>query len=667
MHKLSANSPVTEIKMVGNHYTSLLGKLKIETVKDFLFHIPSRYQDTSHILSIKEFTNRGEGTFLCNLKNIKTIHTRSHKIFTKATAYDQTARIEILWFNQPYLEKSLKENTTYLLDGKITIKKGKKIIYSPKYEIYKGGREKQVHLGKLTSIYPETKGVSSKWLRHKLSILRKDISRLVKDPLDDSLISEIKLLPLSQAIENIHFPKDLHDIEIARKRLAFDEMLAIAFKIEEGIKKKEKRKSFKQDIKKEQLSQFISSLPYKLTNDQKKSYKEILSDLANSSPMNRLLNGDVGSGKTIVAAIAILNTILNKKSAVLMAPTTVLAQQHYDTFKTLFKDLKIPIELCISENKKIPKSKTRLIIGTHAILYKKGLSNIGLLIIDEQHRFGVSQRKKLIDKENEAPHFLSMTATPIPRSLTKSIYGEIDISLIKEIPKNRISIETYYTPFRKRLDCFKWISNKIKMNKDQVFLVYPLIEESSKISAKSVTTEFEELNKGIFKDLKLEFLHGRMKTQKKNKILNDFRKKKYDILISTSVIEVGLDIPNATIIIIENAERFGLAQLHQLRGRVGRGTKQSFCFIILGEEPAEEAIDRLKYFAKHSSGFDVAEYDLKRRGPGEVYGLKQSGIPQFKVARLNDFELLNSARKVAKEILKKDNDAIEKIKKGLFK
>lgn len=667
MRKITPKSPVTEIRMVGDHYSSLLERLNIQTVKDLLFHIPSKYQDTSNVLTIEEFLKVGDGTFLCEFKNIKTIYTRARKVFTKATAFDETKKIEVLWFNQPYLEKTLKKDTTYLLDGKITIKRGKKVLYSPKYEIYKGKIEKQVHLGKLTSIYPETKGVSSKWIRHKLSILRKDILRLTRDPLENSLITKRELLPLDQAIEYIHFPKNLNDIEVARKRLAFDEMLVIAFKIEEEIKKKEKRKSFKQNIHQKDVSQFISSLPYKLTKDQNKSYKEILSDLSKPSPMNRLLNGDVGSGKTVVAAIGILNTILNKKSAVLMAPTTVLAQQHYDTFKTLFKDLKIPIELCISESKLISESENKLIIGTHAILYKKELPEIGLLIIDEQHRFGVSQRKELVNKEKRSPHFLSMTATPIPRSLTKSIYGEIDISLIKEIPKNRIPIGTYHTPYKKRLDCFEWISKKVKENNDQVFLVYPLIEESSKISAKSVTKEFEELNKGIFKDLKLGFLHGKMKNKEKNRVLDDFRKMKYDILISTSVIEVGLDIPNATIMVIENAERFGLAQLHQLRGRVGRGIKQSYCFVILGEDSSEKAIDRLKYFAKHSSGFDVAEYDLKRRGPGEVYGLRQSGIPQFKVARLDNFELLGIARKVAKEILKKDNSYIEKTKKGLFR
>jgi ATP-dependent DNA helicase RecG len=668
MQRLSANSPVTYIKTVGDHYASLLEKLGIVSIKDLLFHIPSKYQDTSNISTVENFLNKGDGTFLCELKNIKTVYTRNHKVFTKATAFDDTAKVEILWFNQSYLEKALKEKTKYILDGKLTIKNNKKILYSPKYEIFKGKTDKQVHLGKLTTVYPETKGVSSKWIRSKIAVVKRNISKLIKDPLYKDILEKEKLLPLNEAIEEIHFPKDIQDIEEARKRLAFDEMLSIAFRIEEEVEENKKKKAYKQEIAEKDLDKFINTLPYKLTKDQRKAYKEIFNDLQKDIPMNRLLNGDVGSGKTIVAAIAILNTILNNKSAVLMAPTTVLAQQHYDTFSKLFRKLKVPIELCASENKKISEAENRLIIGTHAVLYKQQLPDIGLLIIDEQHRFGVSQRRKLLDTNSEySPHLLSMTATPIPRSLTKSIYGEIDISVIKEMPKNRIPIQTFYTPYKKRLDCFKWIADKVKNNNDQAFLVYPLIEESYKITARSVTQEFEELNEGIFKDLKLGFLHGRMKDIEKNKILGDFRKKKYNILISTSVIEVGLDIPNATIMVIENAERFGLAQLHQLRGRVGRGEKQSYCFVIPGGESSDEALDRLKYFAKHNSGFDVAEYDLQRRGPGEVYGLRQSGIPQFKVARLNDFELLNSARKVAKEILKKDNCDIEKIKKGLFR
>ena len=541
-------------------------------------------------------------------------------------------------------------------------------MYSPKYEVFKEDVTNRVHLGKLTSVYPETKGVSSKWLRSKVATVRKNISKLIKDPLEKSLLKEKNLVSLSEAIEYIHFPEDISNLEEARKRLAFDELLSVAFRIESNLKEREKQTAFNQIVFEKEIKSFEHSLQFNLTKDQKKGIEEILEDLTKTYPMNRLLNGDVGSGKTIVAAVAIYNTLLNKKSAILMAPTTVLAQQHYNTFKNLFKDLKIPTELCVADNKKSSKAKNRLIIGTHAILYKKYLPETGLVIIDEQHRFGVNQRKKLEElEEKSSPHILTMTATPIPRSLTKSIYGEIDISIINELPKNRIPIKTYFTPFTKRAECFEWVAEKIRKGDNQAFLVYPLIEESEAISAKAVTKEFDELNKGIFKNLKVAFLHGRMKEDEKQRILESFRKKEYNVLVSTSVIEVGLDIPDASIMVVENAERFGLAQLHQLRGRVGRGEKQSYCFVIPGQEISEDATDRLKYFSKHNSGFDVAEYDLERRGPGEVYGNRQSGIPQFKVAKLTDFDLLKTARIVAKEFLNRDNCDVEKIKKGLFK
>jgi len=665
MQNISLNSPITEIKSIGYSYASKLENINISTVRDLLFHIPSRYQDTSQISTVKDFLEKGDGTFLCQLKNIKTIYTKRRKVFTKATAFDDTSKIEVLWFNQPYLEKTLKEDIQYILDGKITKKDGRKVLYSPKYEIFKG-EDKQVHLGKLTTIYPETKGVSSKWIRSKIKLLERRVGKIVKDPLDDKILKENNLLDLQNSIKQIHFPKDIKDIEQARERLAFDEMLSVAFKIEKDVLENKSKESFAQEIKTKKISSFLKSLPYELTKDQKKAYSDILEDLQEKTPMNRLLNGDVGSGKTVVAAVAILNTLENNKSAIVMAPTTVLAQQHYKTFKEIFKNFNIPIELCISEEKIKQDKQTRLIIGTHAILYKDKLPDIGLLIVDEEHRFGVNQRKQLLDLKT-SPHFLSMTATPIPRSLTKLIYGEIDISTIKEMPKERIAIQTFYTPFKKRLDCFKWVAEKVNKENAQAFFVYPLIEESEKISAKSVIQEFEELNTGVFKNLKVDFLHGKMKDTEKNNILEEFRKGKIDVLISTSVIEVGIDIPSATIMVIENAERFGLAQLHQLRGRVGRGSKQSYCFVIPGVDSSNEALERLKYFSKHNSGFDVAEYDLNRRGPGEVYGLRQSGIPQFKVAQLRDLDLLKKARKVAKKLIREDNCDVEKIKQNLFK
>jgi ATP-dependent DNA helicase RecG len=387
--------------------------------------------------------------------------------------------------------------------------------------------------------------------------------------------------------------------------------------------------------------------------------------------MNRLLNGDVGSGKTVVGVSAILQCIKSGYSAIFLAPTTVLARQHFETVQEILKPFNIDIELCISEEKTISDADNKLIVGTHAVLYQKELPNdFNLLIVDEQHRFGVQQREQLLNIGENTPHFLTMTATPIPRSLTEVVFGSTDISTIKEKPARRVEIDTKYVPVKKRFSCFNWIEKKIKDSdyKEQAFFIYPLIEDND-TNIKSVKGEYEILKNKYFRHLSVAFLHGRMSDREKTKVLNDFKEKKYNILVSTSVIEVGIDIPDATIIVIENAERFGLAQLHQLRGRVGRSDIQSYCFVVPSEniEDREESLKRLKYFSKHSSGFDVAEYDLNQRGPGEVYGVAQSGIPQFKVASLGDIELLHKTRKVARKLLLDNNVEIDKLKENLFK
>jgi ATP-dependent DNA helicase RecG len=386
--------------------------------------------------------------------------------------------------------------------------------------------------------------------------------------------------------------------------------------------------------------------------------------------MNRLLNGDVGSGKTVVAASAILQCIKDGYSAILLAPTTVLAKQHFETLQDILKPFEVDIELCISEEKTISNADNKLIVGTHAVLYQKELpEDFNLLIVDEQHRFGVEQREYLLEIGEYTPHYLTMTATPIPRSLTEVVFGSTDISTIKEKPARRIEIDTKYVPIKKREACFNWIEDRIvKSNyKEQAFFIYPVIEETDS-DLKSVKGQYEILKSKHFKDLDVALLHGRMSDKEKTKILKDFRDKKYNILVSTSVIEVGIDIPDATIIVIENAERFGLAQLHQLRGRVGRSDMESYCFVIPSEniEDRESSLARLKYFSEHNSGFDVAEYDLNQRGPGEVYGVAQSGIPQFKVANLGDIELLHRTRKVARKLLLEDNAKLDRLNKQLF-
>jgi len=666
--KILLNSDIKNIKGVGEKQISLFEKLNIHTIKDLLFHIPFRYQDTSSVISIEEFKELGGGTFLAKIDDVKTTYFR--KKITTVKVSDETDSLRLTFFNQSYLQKIFKKDDIYIFDAKISAKGNKKNIYNPKFELFKYDPNNQTHLGKLIGIYPETSGLSSRVIRSRIKTVEEDIEDLVLDPLGIDSISKLKLDSLGTAIKKIHFPKSQKDIEEAKERLSFDEMLKIGIKIEKANMEREKQKAKKTKIISKEINEFIKKLPYKLTNDQNHALEDILEDMSKTKPMNRLLNGDVGSGKTIVAAIAILNTIKNGYSCILLAPTTVLAKQHYDTFNNLFKSMDIQIELCISSRKNISDFDNKLVIGTHAILFEKNLpKDLNLVIIDEQHRFGVEQRENLKRKTSLSPHYLTMTATPIPRSLTEIFFGGLDVSEIKEKPSNRKDIKTYFTPAQKRDSCFKWVKEKIIESKfkNQAFIIYPLIEESEKLASKSIMTEIEYLKK-VFKGLNIQYLHGRLKEEEKNNLLEEFRQNKINILISTTVIEVGIDIPDATIMVIEDAERFGLAQLHQLRGRVGRSEKESFCFVIPNENveigsPAEE---RLKYFSKHNSGFEVSEYDLKSRGPGEVYGLKQSGIPIFKIADIHDTKMLVKARKFAKKLLKEDN-SMENILENLFR
>lgn len=649
---------IREIKGIGDKQALLFSKLKIFTLKDLLYHIPFRYLDTSSISSITEFKERGEGTFLAKIIDIKTTYFR--KTITTVKVEDETDSLRLTFFNQGYLQKTLKKEDLYLFNAKITTKGNRKNIYNPKFEIFKYDPSEQLHIGKMIGVYPETKGLTSRTIRSRIKYLEKDITDILMDPLAKNDLEELAIIPLPEAIKKIHFPNSEDDITSARERLAFDEMLQIAIRIEQKLSERRKQKANPMHIESKYLNKYIKELPFKLTSDQNLAIEEILADLSRDIPMNRLLNGDVGSGKTVVASIAILNSIINGYSCILLAPTTVLAKQHYDTFKKLFQGERISIELCISSEKTISQANNKLIIGTHAVLEEKILpKDLNLVIIDEQHRFGVEQREYFKKDTITSPHYLTMTATPIPRTLTEIFFGSMDVSEIKEKPAERKVVKTFFTPNSKRKDCLDWTKERIMQSKkgDQAFIIYPLIEESELSSSKSILNEFEKLRE-IFKGLKIEYLHGRLKPELKDDILNKFRKKEIDVLVSTTVIEVGIDIPDATIMIIEDAERFGLAQLHQLRGRVGRSNKESFCFVIAGEsvEKDSEAEKRLIYFSKNSSGFDVAEYDLKHRGPGEVYGTAQSGIPNFKVANLFDTKLLKKTRLFAKKLLKEDND-----------
>jgi ATP-dependent DNA helicase RecG len=497
-------------------------------------------------------------------------------------------------------------------------------------------------------VYSETRGISSKWLRRQVFKLLEEKNQL-KDYLPEIIIKANGLMKLSDAIEKIHFPKTLEEAEVARQRLSFDELFDIqlaAIIRRKAWEKNTIKKPWKDFNTK--ANNFIKKLPFELTNAQQRSVKEILTDLSSTKPMNRLLEGEVGSGKTVVGAITMYVAFLNGFQSAFMAPTEILAQQHYQTLKVLLEPLGVKVELFTSSTKN--NQEFNVAIGTHALVYKKvKFDKLGLVIIDEQQRFGVEQRT-IIKEKGKNVHLLTMTATPIPRTVALTMYGDLDLSILDEMPVGRKLVKTWLVPPEKRSGAYTWIEKQIKENTDQVFIVCPFIEESeSMLTVKAATKEFARLQKEIFPNLKLGLLHGKMKATEKESILNDFRDKKIDILVSTPVVEVGIDIPNATVMLIEEADRFGLAQLHQLRGRVGRSDKQSYC-LLFTSSVNETTIERLKALETIYSGAALAELDLKLRGAGEIYGTSQHGKQVLKVASFSDFALIDKTKKEAEKI-----------------
>jgi len=628
-----------------------LKKIGIKTFFDLLNYFPYRYENYSLISSIEKLQPGEKVTVKGKIIDKKQEFTKRGFKIQKFLLYDGSGKMEIVFYNQPYLIKTLTTDKAASFAGTVELF-GNKLIMTPnEWEI-----ETNIHTGRLVPIYPEKKGLSSRLLREKIFWL---FSQLIKDKMTDILPKEIisynRLIDEFLAYYNIHFPKDKLLAKEAQKRLAFDELFIIQLSAALVRKEWEKEKVGHQfKINKtinEKINTFINKLPFQLTSAQNRAVKEILDDLSKNKPMNRFLQGDVGSGKTVVAAIACYLAYLNGYQSLFMAPTEILAKQHFQTLSMLFKNYSLKIGLQtrtekINRKKNLSISDFDIVVGTHALLNEKlKFNRVGLVIIDEQHRFGVRQRAMLKEK-GVNPHLLTMTATPIPRTVALVLYGELDISYLDEMPKGRLPIKTYLIPQEKRADAYSWIKKQIKEKNESVFIVCPLIEESNVETMKSVKAakkEFENL-KAVFSEFKLGLLHGKLKTDEKNKVLEEFRNDKIKILVTTPVVEVGIDIPQATIMIIEAAERFGLAQLHQLRGRVGRSDKQSYCFLFTNSN-SPQIIERLTFFAKNNLGIKLAEYDLQTRGPGEVYGEKQHGFIDLKIASFTDYHLISQTKK----------------------
>ncbi|MCL4367035.1 ATP-dependent DNA helicase RecG [Patescibacteria group bacterium] len=649
---MQLDTPLSALMGIGPILLSRLKKLNLNTVEDLLNYYPFRYEDYSHISSVMQAQSGEKLTLSGEVWSIGNTYTKFRKVLTKAIFNDGSGPIEIIWFNQPWLIKSITSGDKLQISGKIKKTRSKIQIISPQWEKLQAFSNQQynIHTGRLVPVYSETYGLTSKWLRAKISQLLPNMLPKIIDYLSEEVRQDMLSLP--EAITQIHFPANLDEAKNAYQRLAFDELFLIQLAtLRQKASWQNKTTTYPIEINSVKLDQFINDLPFRLTNAQLRVIKEISHDLSQGTPMNRLVQGEVGSGKTVVAAAIIFLTYLSGLGSVVMAPTEILAFQHYQTLDKLLGPYGIQIGL-YTGSKKFTKQniKPEVIVGTHALLSDQlSLANIGLAVIDEQQRFGVEQRTKLRHKA-KVPHFLTMTATPIPRTVALTLYGDLDLSVIDELPKGRKVVRTYYVPESKRADSYRFIENEVK-NGSQVYIITPLIEQSETLlSAKAAKVEFERLSKDIFPKLRLGLLHGRLKSKEKEKVIADFKLHNIDILVSTSVVEVGVDVPNATVMAIEGADRFGLAQLHQLRGRVGRGEKESFAFLF-AEDSTYPAISRLKNLEKIHDGLQLSELDLQIRGSGQIYGTMQSGSWELKIASLTDLNLLEKTRNFAQKIL----------------
>jgi len=672
------DAPITTIRGLSAKLAPKFRRLGVQTVRDMLYFFPRRHIDYSKRKTIAELEVGEEQTIVATVWQAQEA-TLGGRRSTEAIVGDETGNMRVVWFNQPYLAKQLRTNSQLVMSGKVSLFRGIKVFQSPEYEPLVSGD--LTHTGRLIPLYPLTAGLSPRMMR-----------RLVKETVDlwaprlaDFLPKEVRrraqLLELSQAIKQAHYPQSELFKDRARKRLAFDEL----FLIQLGVlsRRRDWRESGEANQIKpdgEILEAFLSSLPFALTKAQKHALEDILADLAKMRPMSRLLQGEVGSGKTVVATAALLATVASGCQGAFMAPTEILAEQHFSNISLLlaraghqeaedrnictFVSLlprPITLALLIGSMKKSEKERVHqaisegevdIVVGTHALIQQEvEFQRLGLAIVDEQHRFGVMQRSALRQK-GPNPHLLVMTATPIPRSLALTLYGDLDLSVIDELPPGRQVIKTSCLEPEERDKAYRFLRKEVGEGR-QAFIICPLIEESAAIEAKAAITEYERLSEEVFPDLRLGLVHGRLRAVEKEGAMRKFRASELDILVATPVVEVGIDVPNATVMLIEGADRFGLAQLHQFRGRVGRGDQQSYCMLV-AESPSPEGRERLSLLEGTQDGFLLAEEDLRLRGPGEFFGIRQSGLPDLRMAKLSDMRLLELARSEAIRLFKQD-------------
>ncbi|SKA92319.1 ATP-dependent DNA helicase RecG [Caloramator quimbayensis] len=649
---------IKSIKGVGEKTLKYLNSLGIYTVKDAILYFPRSYEDRRNIKPINELKDGDIASIIADVSLIYANRRASTgKTISRVVFKNQTGFIVGVWFNQPYIKNTFKIGQRVFLYGKISKKMGEVQIIEPQYE----KDIEDIKFG-INPIYPSNKHLSQKVLRKIIDECLKYIDSEINEILPDDIRKQKEIYDIKKAILNIHHPNDYAALDKSIERIKFEELLILQLGLFAAKKRFEKLENAYPIPVCSEMKEFKESLPFELTNAQSKTIREILIDMKKSKPMNRLVQGDVGSGKTIVAIIALFNCAMNKYQGALMAPTEILAQQHFLSLKSLLKNYSINIALLIGSTpkkqkveiiEKIKKGEIDIVVGTHALIQENvEFKNLALVITDEQHRFGVRQRGELINKGHN-PHVLVMTATPIPRTLALFVYGDMDISIINEMPSGRQKIDTYFVRPSMRDRVYDFVKKEIK-NGRQAYIVCPLVEESEKLEAESAVETYEKLKEVYFKKFNVGLIHGKMNSIEKDLVMNDFKNKEIDILVSTTVIEVGINVPNATIIVIENADRFGLAQLHQLRGRVGRGSYKSYC-ILISEAKTDEARKRLKIMTQNSDGFIIAEKDMELRGTGEFFGTKQHGPLELKLADpFKDIDILKQTRDLAREMLEKN-------------
>lgn len=651
------STPITELKGVGDEVAKRLAILGVKNVEDLITSYPRRYEDYSNITPIHR-VRPGVVTLGAKISQVTGRYVRRGLHITEAIATDDTGSVRLVWFNQPYRTGGIRGGKPYFIAGEYSLRRGRFSITNPSVELVS---DFPVNTARIIPIYRETRGLKSFTIRRLIRQALTDIGEL-PEHLPKWLIDEQKLMPFSQAVMEMHFPSSSKELEKAKRRLGFEEVFELTLAALINKYELYQNKALAIPFHEELARDFVAKLPFKLTDAQRKAAWQIYQDIAKRQPMNRLLEGDVGSGKTVVAAMAALMALKQGFQVALMAPTEILARQHADNLYKLLASIgyESHVGLLIGGLKPMQKDEARkriaggeigLMIGTHALIAEQvDMHKLGLVIVDEQHRFGVEQRKKLQAKAGHMPHVLHMTATPIPRSLALTLYGELDICILDEMPPGRQPIITKIWSPNSRKQLYERIDKELESGR-QMFIVCPLIADSETSGGLSVEEVFERISKKEFKNHKVGLLHGRLKSAEKESVMRKFLNHEYDILVSTTVIEVGVDIPNATMMVIEGAERFGLAQVHQLRGRVGRSEHQSYCFLIPSD--SKEPGQRLRSLETMSDGFKLAELDLRLRGPGAIYGVMQHGALDLRVAALTDIKLIASARSAAQKFIEK--------------